>query len=56
MIRATLVMMLVVSTSGCAIRRRIDAYQSWATAICEEHHSVEACKPLPYPSTPPKTF
>lgn len=36
---------------SCAIRRRVNAYQALATAACEKRNSVEACKPLPYPTS-----
>jgi hypothetical protein len=36
--------------SGCALRKPVRSYQSWATRTCEQHHTVEECRPLNYPS------
>jgi hypothetical protein len=40
----------LILLNGCL---RVRAYQERATAKCEEHHTAEQCKPLPYPSSVP---
>jgi uncharacterized lipoprotein YmbA len=50
---AKFVILSLLLLSGCAIKRKVNAYQVRATAACEKKHSVEACKPLPYPSCIP---
>lgn len=40
---------------GCLNRaQRVQRYQQRATAECLKKHTVEECKPLPYPSEEPR--
>ncbi len=48
--RAIAVFVLTLLLTGCAMHRKIQAYQAWATRTCEQHRSSEECQPLPYPS------
>jgi uncharacterized lipoprotein YmbA len=50
---AKFVILSLLLLSGCAIKRKVNAYQVRATAACEKKHSVEACKPLAFPSCQP---
>lgn len=40
------VLIALLLLPGCAIRRKVEAYQARATAACEAHHTPEQCKPL----------
>jgi hypothetical protein len=46
---AKFVILSLLLLSGCAIKRKVNAYQVRATAACEKKHSVEACRPLALP-------
>lgn len=41
---------ICLSLTGCAVHRRIEAYQVHATKSCLKHHTAEECKPLDYPA------
>lgn len=46
--------LLILCLCGCLNKiAAVKEYQVDATKHCLEHHSAEACKPLPYPSTEP---
>lgn len=46
------VIAMILSLCGCLDRvHAVKAYQARATASCLKHHSEQACKPLPYPSS-----
>ena len=45
---------LLLPSLGCLNKiPAVAHYQDEATRKCREHHSVEECKPLPYPSERP---
>jgi hypothetical protein len=53
MTRFAILAALLLLSPGCAIKKKVDAYQQRTTEACQKHHSVEECKPLPYPSCIP---
>lgn len=45
-----LILCLCLTSAGCAVRRKLRAYDKWATESCLKHHTAEQCKPLDYPT------